>query len=149
MRDVFWIGPPVVAALALLVGAFVGRTMYLWTIEHEGRAIGHCYMRQIDRREGHATAAMLIGDRSEQGRGLAAEASTLRNEFAFGHPWFNKMKASAFTENVASHRLLERAGYRRVSTAKGPALRGGRPREVLLFELTRADYERVRAARAE
>ncbi|TMG59921.1 MAG: GNAT family N-acetyltransferase [Chloroflexi bacterium] len=46
-------------------------------------------------------------------------------------------------ENTASRRLLEKSGYRLIGNAKG-ATAADRQQEVLLFELTRSDYARLR-----
>jgi RimJ/RimL family protein N-acetyltransferase len=141
MRDTRWSGRPRLAAARLFFGAKVSRTAILWTIEHAGKPIGHCHVRQIDRVRSKATAAVLIGERSEQGKGFAREALALRNEFVFHQLGIDKIVASALANNVASHGVLERSGYRLVRTAKDSAIVDGQKRDVLHFELLRSEYE--------
>lgn len=143
-RDVPWARRPTVAALVLFIGA-LRPTVFLWTIEHERKPIGLCLIRQIDRRNRQATAAVLIGEPTEQGKGFAGEAMAIRNEFVFGRLGLSTLRATALADNVASRRLLERSGYRLIGTAREPAGRG--KSEVLLFELLRSDYEHHRAVR--
>src|SRR2546427_356353 len=66
-RDAPWARMPRLAAFGLFLYACLSRRAILWTIEHEGKAIGHCHLRRIDRTNGNATTAVLIGDRSQQG----------------------------------------------------------------------------------
>ena len=142
-RDVPWAKRPAIAAAVLFVGGLRPNAI-LWIITHDGQAIGHCLIRHIDRTKRHATAAVLIGERSEHGKGFAAEACAIRNDFVFGRLGFDSLRATAMAENTASRRLLEKSGYRLIGNAKG-ATAAGRQQEVLLFELTRSDYARLRA----
>jgi len=115
----------------------------LWTIEHEKRPIGLSLIRQIDRLAGRATVAVLVGERSEQRKGFAVEAAAIRTDFVFGRLGLRALRAEALSENLASLRLLERCGYRLIDTSRET---GGsrRRRDVLVFELTRSDYQRRR-----
>ena len=142
-RDVPWAKRPAIAAAVLFVGGLRPNAI-LWIITHDGQAIGHCLIRHIDRTRRHATAAVLIGERSEHGKGFAAEACAIRNDFVFGRLGFDSLRATAMAENTASRRLLEKSGYRLIGNTKG-ATEAGRQQEVLLFELTRSDYARLRA----
>jgi RimJ/RimL family protein N-acetyltransferase len=132
-----------VATLVLFIGALRPSVM-LWTIEHENRPIGLSLIRQIDRRNGRATVAVLIGERSEQRKGLAAEAATIRNDFVFGRLGLETLQGTTWSQNLASRRLLERSGYRLIGTPREDG--GGRIRDLLVFELTRSSYERPHAS---
>jgi RimJ/RimL family protein N-acetyltransferase len=142
-RDVPWAKRPAIAALVLFVNGLRPNAI-LWIITHDRRAIGHCLIRQIDRTKRRATVAVLIGERSEHGKGFGAEACAIRNEFVFGRLDLDSLRATALAENTASRRLLERTGYRLIGNGKGSA--AGREQDVLLFELTRSDYARLRAS---
>jgi RimJ/RimL family protein N-acetyltransferase len=142
-RDVPWAKRPAIAALVLFAGGLRPNAI-LWIIAHDGQSIGFCLIRQIDRTKRHATVAVLIGERSAHGKGFGAEACAIRNEFVFGRLDFESLRATALAENTASRRLLERSGYRLIGNGKGAAA-AGREQDVLLFELTRSDYARLRA----
>jgi ribosomal-protein-alanine N-acetyltransferase len=124
-RDVPWAKRPAVAAVVLFVGG-LRPDVILWTIAHDGKAIGHCLIRKIDRARRHATAAVLIGERAAQGKGFAAEAIAIRNEFVFDRLHLDALTATALAENTASRRVLEKSGYRLVGVAAGGAVVAGR-----------------------
>lgn len=146
-RDVPWAKRPAVAAVVLFVGG-LRPDVILWTIAHDGKPIGHCLIRTIDRARRHATAAVLIGERAAQGKGFAAEAIAIRNEFVFDRLHLEALTATALAENAASRRVLEKSGYRLVGLAAGGVVVAGRRQDLMLFELTRNDYGRQRAAEA-
>ncbi|HYV22067.1 MAG TPA: GNAT family protein [Candidatus Bathyarchaeia archaeon] len=142
-REVPWARRPAIAAVILFIGGLRPDAM-LWTIAHDREAIGHCLIRQIDRGTRQATAAVLIGKRSDQGKGFAAEAIAIRNEFVFERLGLRSLRATALAGNAASRRVLEKSGYRLVGKSAGGPVVGGQQQDLLLFELTRTDYTRQR-----
>jgi len=145
MGDVPWARQPRIAAVRVFLGAWFMPNTVVWTIEREGRPIGHCHIREIDRVNGRASTALLIGERSEHGKGIAQEAIALRSEFAFRTLRLHKLKTSTQAMNEAGRRMLEKSGYRLVGSAREDAHIDGERRDVLLFELLREDYERQRS----
>jgi RimJ/RimL family protein N-acetyltransferase len=145
MGDVPWARQPRIASVRLFLGAWFNRNAIVWTLESGGKPIGHCHIREIDRLNGHARTALLIGERSEQRKGLASEAIALRSDYAFRRLGLHKLTSSTRADNIAGRRMLERAGYRLVGTAREDAVVDGQHRDVLLFELLRSDHEQRRA----
>jgi len=144
MGDVPWARQPRIASLRLFLGAWFNRDAVVWTIETDGKPIGHCHIRQIDRLDGHAHTALLIGEHSAQRKGFASEAIALRSEYAFRRLGLHKLTSSTRADNVAGRRMLERAGYRLVGTAREETYVEGQRRDVLLFELLRSDHDQRR-----
>jgi RimJ/RimL family protein N-acetyltransferase len=130
-RDVPWSRWPLVAALVLLVGALRPNAI-VWVIEADDRPIGHSSLRQIDRRAGTGTVAVLIGERTEQRRGYAREAAALRNRFAIDRLGLRTLRATTLADNKASRGLLESSGYQVVRRTN--AVIRGRVQELLEFE---------------
>ena len=145
-RDVPWAKRPALAALVLFAGGLRPNAI-LWMITRDGQAIGLSMIRQIDRTKRHAMVAVLIGERSEHGKGFAAEACMIRNEFVFGRLDFDSLTATVLADNTASRRLLERSGYRLIGNSNDLSA-AGRKQDVLLFELTRSDYARMQIERS-
>ena len=139
-----WAQRPGLAAFVLFAGALFSRTTVFWTIERQGRPIGHCHIRHIDRSGGHGTAAILIGDKRAQGMGLGVEALALRNAYAFQRLGLDRIEVSVAAKNLASRRLVERSGYRLIGVAKEDAYLDGQKSAVLLFELLRSDWTGAR-----
>ena len=146
MGDVPWARQPRIAAIRVFLGACFLPNAVVWTIERDGKAIGHCHLRQIDRVNGHASSALLVGERSQHKMGIAQETIALRSEFAFRRLGLNKLKTSTQAQNAAGRQMLEKSGYRLVGTAREDAHVEGERRDVLLFELLRTDYEQRRSA---
>jgi RimJ/RimL family protein N-acetyltransferase len=140
IRDALWARRPGVAALLLYLAAGLSRTAVVWTIEHEGRPIGHCHIRHIDRAKGLGTTSVLIGERSARGKGFGCETVALRTEFAFGQLGLRMLRSFTLEQNTASRRMLEKSGYRLVGIAPADLSPGGRAGDVLLFELPRREY---------
>jgi len=146
LKDVPWARSPTVAALILFARAVLDKQAMFWTIERDGRPIGHTNIRQIDRAAGHAVSSMFIGEKTEHGRGLAVDAIAIRNAYLFERCGLNKIKAIALSRNHAIHRVFEKAGYRLVGTASDDVSVGGQRHDVLLFELRRADWEQTQSS---
>ena len=145
LKDVPWARSPTAAALILIARAALDRQAIFWTIERDGRPIGHTNIRQIDRAAGHAVSSMFIGEKTEHGRGLAVDAIAIRNAYLFERYGLNKIKAIALSRNRAIHRVFEKAGYRFVGTARDDVSVGGHRHDVLLFELRRADWQQTQS----
>jgi RimJ/RimL family protein N-acetyltransferase len=137
MRDVPWARWPLVAALILFTRGTLERGSIFWTIELDGKPIGHTNIRHIDRGAGHGTAAMFIGEKSAHSKGFGGEAIAVRNRYVFEQLGLHTIRASAFVENVATRRMLEKAGYRIVGRRQSDVSIAGVAHEVIEFELSR------------
>jgi [ribosomal protein S5]-alanine N-acetyltransferase len=59
------------------------------------------------------------------GHGLTARAALATSEWAFGHYNLARIFAMAFSRNVASMRVLEKAGFEREGTLRRSAIKNG------------------------
>jgi diamine N-acetyltransferase len=113
-----------------------------WVVEAEARAIGATGIHQIDWINAHAITGTVIGDKSAWHTGYGSETMALRTEYAFRQLNLHKLKSSAFMDNVASKRALEKAGYRQVGVEREEMWREGRWHDHWVCEVLRADWER-------
>ena len=67
------------------------------------------------------------------GRGIATEAVTLVTEWAFDAHGLLRIFAQPFASNLASRRVLEKAGYRLEGTMKCSAVKDGAVRDQCLY----------------
>lgn len=79
----------------------------------DGRHIGNLKIGPIDPRHGTAPVSYLLGDPAARGQGLATEAVRLAVRLAFERLGVIRLTAGAYASNVASVRVLEKAGFRR------------------------------------
>jgi RimJ/RimL family protein N-acetyltransferase len=80
-------------------------------LECNGALVGDADLRHVER--DRAEAAILIGDRSVQGRGLGTRFGVMLHAFAFGTLGLERVYATIIPANAASLRLFEKLGYAR------------------------------------
>jgi RimJ/RimL family protein N-acetyltransferase len=80
-------------------------------LELDGRLVGDADLRNLNRVR--AEAAILIGDREMQGRGLGTRFGVMLHAFAFGTLRLRRTYASIIPANAGSLRLFEKLGYER------------------------------------
>ncbi len=100
----------------------------IFLVEGE-RHIGNLKVGPLDPRHGFGPLSYFIGARDMAGQGLATEAVRLGVRIAFERLGVSKLTAGAYAGNIASVRVLEKAGFRQE----------GRLRSHLAFEGGRAD----------
>jgi RimJ/RimL family protein N-acetyltransferase len=81
--------------------------------------IGHAALRSISWRRRSADVATWVA-RDARGRGVAAEGLGLISDWAFAELGLLRLCADPDLENIPSHRMLERIGYRRGDTVRTP-----------------------------
>ena len=118
-------------------------TDVFWMLEADGVAIGATGIHQIDWLHAHGTTGIMIGVKSEWGKGRASEAMQLRTDYAFRQLNLHKLTSGAFAENEPSKRALLKAGYREVGIEREHFFREGRWHDHWLCEVHRDEWERT------
>jgi [ribosomal protein S5]-alanine N-acetyltransferase len=67
------------------------------------------------------------------GRGIVTEALQLVTEHAFAEGGFLRLFALPFSDNLASARVLEKAGYEREAVLRSSSVKAGVPKDQLLY----------------
>ena len=80
-------------------------------LELDGRLVGDGDLRRVER--DRAEVAILVGDRSIQGKGLGTRFGVMMHAFAFRGLGLARLYASIIPANAASLRLFEKLGYER------------------------------------
>ncbi len=103
--------------------------------------VGTCGLHHVVRERGEAELGFWVG-RPYWGRGFASAAARLGVALAFGALGFDRLVAHALSDNVASRRVLERAGFTldRYDTHRLP--KWPVERELALYQLTRAGWRK-------
>jgi ribosomal-protein-alanine N-acetyltransferase len=73
-------------------------------------------------------------DRARNGRGLATAAVEEVVAYAFGELDLHRVEAATLVENIASQRVLEKAGFDRIGLARGFLRIAGDWRDFYLFQ---------------
>jgi RimJ/RimL family protein N-acetyltransferase len=98
-----------------------------------GEHVGTCGMHQINYRHGSALTGTIIGPAEARGRGYGTDAVAARTRYAFEVLGLRMLISEVFTENVASLKVLSRAGYREVARIPRRYWKRGAFRDVVLL----------------
>jgi RimJ/RimL family protein N-acetyltransferase len=78
----------------------------------QGRLIGTIKLSQIRPEHRHCVVGLMIGDKSAWGRGYGTEAILMACGYAFETLRLHKVGAGCYSNNSASVRAFEKAGFR-------------------------------------
>ena len=93
-----------------------GYGMWAIALKASGRVIGHGGLQRLP--DADEVELFYLLDHPHWNRGLATEAAEAMLRFAFEEAGLRRIVAIALPENVASTRVMEKAGLRRVGEAK-------------------------------
>jgi RimJ/RimL family protein N-acetyltransferase len=88
-----------------------GEGGHAFLLELDGRLVGDADLRHVTGQR--AEAAILIGDRSMQGKGLGTRFGVMLHAFAFDTLRLRRTFASIIPANAGSLRLFDKLGYQR------------------------------------
>jgi ribosomal-protein-alanine N-acetyltransferase len=104
-----------------------------FAIDVQGLAVGAIgYVRHNDVERFSAEIGYWLGEDYWR-RGITSEALTLVTDYVFDRLNMLRLFALPFADNVASVRVLEKAGYVREALLRSSSVKYGQPRDQLLF----------------
>ncbi len=115
-----------------------------WVVEFQGRAVGGTGIHNIDWKHGIGHTGTAIGDKTVWGKGLGRELMQLRAEYAFTQTPLRKLRSMYIDGNEASGKAQAACGYQQVGRYREERFVDGRWRDMILTELMRDDWERIR-----
>ena len=119
----------------------VGRFEWLLVERESRQGIGWISLRAGDGGRGTAEIGYSVVA-THRGKGFAAEASRAIVDYAFEESDLRALDACCVPANAASRRLLARIGFSELRVQKNGAIVRGAPVDIVIFELTRATWER-------
>lgn len=102
-----------------------------------GEHVGICGIHRINYRHGTAITGTIIGPREARGLGYGAEAARIRTRYCFEVLGLRMLLSEVFDHNVASLRMLERAGYREIARMPRRYWKRGAFRDVVVMAVER------------
>jgi ribosomal-protein-alanine N-acetyltransferase len=112
---------------------------HYWTIRVDGALAGDISISHIQRGALQNANLGYLVDVAFRGRGVATAAVRLAVEHAFGEVGLHRLEAGVMPSNVASQRVLERAGFTRVGITRSLLYIAGRWEDHILYELVGPD----------
>lgn len=116
-----------------------GRRIFDLGVEHEGRLVGTVFLGGVGPAELRTAEVGYTLHRDAWGRGFATEAVRAVSRFAFRDLGLHRLQATAAPENVASQRVLDKAGFQREGLLRQNVLQRGRWRDSVLFARLETD----------
>jgi RimJ/RimL family protein N-acetyltransferase len=115
---------------------------YDFIIDLEGEIVGACHLSwNLKQRRGFF--GYWVG-KPYRGQGIATEVARGLVDFAFGRLGAERVWAMAFADNLASRRVLEKAGLKQEALLRRNALFRGRWRDDACYGILRGEWPRVR-----
>lgn len=129
------------AFLTSVIQGYGRRDAATWGVVHraEGRVIGTCGFNGWNRVHSRAEMGYAFG-RRYWNQGLATEAVKAVIAFGFNHSSFNRIEAFCVPENVASARVMEKAGMVYEGLLRQSYLAKGLYRDLKIYSILRDDY---------
>jgi len=76
------------------------------------------------------------------GKGIATKAVRLMVDYTFQHYDITRIYASTFEQNLASQRVLEKAGFKREARLRKALFKNGRYADEIVFSILKENYAR-------
>ena len=112
--------------------------LFVVTLKEEDKYIGHVTAMQFDRFFKFVDLAYII-DREYWGRGIATEAVTQVVNFLVNTMKIHKIRAGFFAKNIASKRVLQKAGFKQEGYLRDNAFLDGVFEDEYLMALLSSD----------
>lgn len=109
---------------------------HTWFIRVEGQIVGTVSLSTINPMMGTAEIGYMIGE-DHHGRGIATAAVKIWTSMIFEHTDIRRLTASVAEQNLASIRVLEKAGYKREGLLREHYLVQNQPVNEIVFGLLR------------
>ncbi|MEM4263283.1 MAG: GNAT family protein [Candidatus Woesearchaeota archaeon] len=107
--------------------------------ESKKEVIGGMGICKIDKEHDSAEVGYWLG-KKYWGKGITSEALELLMGFAFDELKLHRLYANTFIENIASQRVLEKAGFKREGRRKEVIKKDGKYYDDFIYGLVSSDY---------
>ena len=112
-------------------------------VRETDRLIGATGLHQADLRNRHSCFGILIGEKTEWGKGYGTEATGLVVRYAFETLNLNRVWLHAFEYNQGGLRAYEKVGFRREGVLRQDCFRDGRYWDTIVMGVLREDWDRM------
>jgi RimJ/RimL family protein N-acetyltransferase len=114
---------------------------YAIHLKHDGAYIGNGMIAKIDRYHRHCRIGLMIGDRSQWGKGYGKELLSAVCAYCFQTLKMHRIGAEIYSFNERSIRLFEDVGFQREGALRDSVLKRGDYFDELLYGLLYPDWK--------
>ena len=108
-----------------------------------GQLIGSTGLDQIDFQNQSASFGIMIGEKSEWGKGYGTEATALVVQYAFGELHLNRVQLHVYEYNLRGIRVYEKVGFRREGVLRQEHVYDGRFWDTVVMAILREEWEKM------
>ena len=108
-----------------------------------GQLIGSTGLDQIDFQNQSASFGIMIGEKSEWGKGYGTEATALVVQYAFGELHLNRVQLHVYEYNLRGIRVYEKVGFRREGALRQEHVYDGRFWDTVVMAILREEWEKM------
>lgn len=105
-----------------------------------GREIGSVYLRDIDRKEGHAEFGIFIGEPDAVNHGYGTEATNWVLSYAFEELKLQKVFLRVLSDNLRARKSYEHAGFQMIEGEEETVTLLDGKHQVIFMEMTRERF---------
>lgn len=129
------------AAIADALRQYAAGTHVPHVIVDDGRIVGRAALSSVVRGFFQSASLSYWVAAADTGRGVAGAAARAMVRLAFDELGLHRVQAETLVDNVASQRVLARAGFVRIGLAPAYLKIAGRWQDHLLFQVVRPDAD--------
>ena len=111
-------------------------------VQETDRLIGSVGLNQIDFRHRSASLGMMIGEKSEWGKGYGTEATRLVVRYAFGELHLNRVQLHVYEYNLRGIRIYEKVGFLREGVLRQEHVYDGRFWDTVVMAILREEWKK-------
>jgi RimJ/RimL family protein N-acetyltransferase len=119
------------------------RIVLVICLKENDKLIGTINIQEIDWINRSASVPIMIGDKTEWGKGYATEAKFLALNFAFEERGFHRIAELVLENNEDSLKMHEKCGYVREGVLRDSVFKAGRFQNQVRLSVFREEYERA------
>ena len=116
-------------------------------VRETDRLIGSVGLNRIDFRNQSASLSMMIGEKSEWGKGYGTEATALIVRHAFKALHLNRVQLQVYAYHLHGIRVYEKVGFRREGVLRQEHVYAGRFWDTVVMAILREEWENRQALR--
>lgn len=116
------------------------KTVLAICLTENDKYIGNVMLHEIDWINRSARIPIFIGDKDERGKGYATEARMLMHKFAFEERGLERIWAIVIETNIASLKMHETCGYKRVGLLRNSVFKNGRYYNQVILDVLKEEF---------
>lgn len=122
--------------------------LFMVCLEDRPEPIGHAGIDELDFYDKRGELFLLIGEKSERGKGYGVQIVNQLLDFAFNELKLNSVFATVTCVNKPSMAAFEKAGFSKIGVCREFNFIDGKFWDELFYDITLKDYTALRTAQA-